>query len=323
MPFLIALGVGLILTPASILVGVKTGFVDLPSIGAPRNGSPVLLKIHARPVSQLGGVAVVAAALVGMAVAGAWPSAVVVAGVGAATLVGLVDDARPLPAWIRAAALGGIGIALALGGSAVLSSGLLGRAAAVLAVFASANAVNLVDGQDGLAGGVGVFAALGVAAVAAIGDRDASTGVALAAALVAFLCWNREPARVFLGNGGAYGVGVLLAVAAIDATRAGDAALAAVALCLAVFEAELASTIVRRVRTGGRLTEGDRGHSYDVLAERLASRRRSTTWFWIAGAGCAAVGALVAVAPVAGAIAASVVSVFGVAIVRRFLERGR
>jgi UDP-GlcNAc:undecaprenyl-phosphate GlcNAc-1-phosphate transferase len=322
-PFLIALGVGLLLMPAAILVGVRSGFVDTPSPirTARSNGAPVLLKIHARPVSQLGGPAVVAATLVALAVAGSWPPAAVGAAVAGATVLGVLDDAKPLPPLPRAIGLALAGAAVALGGWTIEPLGVLGGVAAAVAVFASANAVNLVDGQDGLAGGLVAIGALGVAAVARIGGSDPATGLALAAALVAFLWWNREPARVFLGNGGAYGVGVLLAVAAIEAARADLAAVGGVVVCLGVLEAELVLTILRRLRRGGRLTEGDRDHSYDVVAVRLGSRRRSTTWFWIAAATCSALGVLVARAPLAGAIAAGVLLVFGVPIVRRLLKR--
>jgi UDP-GlcNAc:undecaprenyl-phosphate GlcNAc-1-phosphate transferase len=322
-PFLIALGVGLVLTPASIVVGVRSGLVDLPSAvtAGRRGGPPALLKIHPRPVSQLGGVAVVVSTFIGLAVAGAWPAATVVIGVAAATVVGVVDDARQLAPLARAVALGAVGMVIAVGGASLEPLGVIGGTAAALAVFASANAVNLIDGQDGLAGGLAVIAALGVAGVAEITGSDPAFALALPGALLALLWWNREPARVFLGNGGAYGVGVLLAVAAVEASTTSLSALSGVVVSLGVFEAELALTVVRRVRAGGRLTEGDRDHSYDVLTRRLGSRRRSTRWFWIAGAVCSALGAVVALDPLVGAVAVAVVLVLAVPIIRRLLDR--
>jgi hypothetical protein len=92
-------------------------------------------------------------------------------------------------------------------------------------------------------------------------------------------------------------------------------------VCLSVFEAELALTVLRRMRAGSPLTQGDRGHSYDLLAGRLGSRRRSTRWFWAAGAVSAALGAFVAVDALAGAIAVAVVLVLAVPIARRLLDR--
>jgi UDP-N-acetylmuramyl pentapeptide phosphotransferase/UDP-N-acetylglucosamine-1-phosphate transferase len=93
-------------------------------------------------------------------------------------------------------------VLIAFGGATLESVGVLAGAAAALAVFASANAVNNVDGQDGLAGGLIGIAALGMAAVAEISGSDPAFGLALSAALFAFLWWNREPARVFSATAG-------------------------------------------------------------------------------------------------------------------------
>ena len=292
MSFVIALAAGLLLTPAAILLGARTGLEDRP-VDPPVGDTGPLLKIHSRPISQLGGVAAVLAVLGGLWAAGEPTSPAVVAIVVGVTAIGVVDDAAPLPASLRALALVAAGACVALAGLTVESLGALGGVAAAVAVFASANAVNLLDGQDGLAGGVAVSAALGLAAVAVGTRTDPALPLSLAGALLAFVWWNREPARVFLGNGGAYGVGVLLAIGGIEVADAGAPAFAAVVICMAVFEFELGLTVVRRLWRGARVTEGDRGHSYDVLAERLGSRRRSTMWFCAAAAVCAGLAALV------------------------------
>jgi UDP-GlcNAc:undecaprenyl-phosphate GlcNAc-1-phosphate transferase len=79
------------------------------------------------------------------------------------------------------------------------------------------HAVNLLDNMDGLAGGIGLIAALGFAVV--FGDRldgaTIATMVALAGALAGFLFWNRHPARLFMGDCGSLFVGALLAGASL------------------------------------------------------------------------------------------------------------
>jgi hypothetical protein len=94
----------------------------------------------------------------------------------------------------------------------------------LLLVVVCANAVNIIDGQDGLAGGLAVVAALAVSVlVSAAGlSTVALTALAVAGALVGFLVWNRPPARIFLGNGGAYGVGALLGILAWFLTGEGS-----------------------------------------------------------------------------------------------------
>jgi UDP-GlcNAc:undecaprenyl-phosphate GlcNAc-1-phosphate transferase len=184
---------------------------------------------------------------------------------------------------------------LALAGVTFSPLGDLGPAAVVLAVPVVANAVNVTDGQDGLAGGLAGLAAVGIWAIASIDGASTPLGLALAAALAAFLVWNRPPASVFLGDGGAYGVGVLLVVLAAEASTS-VRGLLGVIVCLGVFALELGSTVVRRGLVG--TTVGDRAHLYDLLARRLRGRERSTLAMVLAAAAVAGIGWLCARLPV-------------------------
>jgi UDP-GlcNAc:undecaprenyl-phosphate GlcNAc-1-phosphate transferase len=212
-----------------------------------------------------------------------------------ALAVGAVDDARSLPAWIRVQVLLLAGVALAAGGWEVEPLGVLGPAAIVALTVACANGVNLVDGQDGLAAGVCTASALGVAGcVVLVGGFDAATlPFACAGAVAGFAMWNVPPARVFLGNGGAYAVGVLLAASVSVLTAVASwTGLVAAACCLAVPAYEVAATLVRRARAGASLTAGDRGHSYDLLAARWGSRSRATVALVVAATCGSALGVL-------------------------------
>ena len=157
------------------------------------------------------------------------------------------------------------------------------------------------------------------AAVGAVGLANGANPVlalAVAGALVGFLAWNLPPARVFLGNGGAYGLGALLTVLAAQATLShGWHGLLAAALCLGVFAFELTFTVVRRLLSSQRLATGDRRHSYDLLGRSRGNRDRSTLALWTlaavsAGAGyasdqvsLAAAGTMIGVAFVIGTAA--------------------
>jgi UDP-GlcNAc:undecaprenyl-phosphate GlcNAc-1-phosphate transferase len=248
------------------------------------------LKIHRAPVPVLGGVAVVVAAAIGMLAGGRPASWGLVGAVAVALLAGLVDDARPLPAWVRV-------LLLLLAGGALATS-FDGPPAAIgilLLVLACANAVNIVDGQDGLAGGLATIAALALAAIGAIrGDETAvAVGLAGAGAMVGFLPWNWPRARLFLGNGGAYAVGVVLAFLAARAVAVGGwRGLLAAGTCLGVFAFEVAFTVARRATAGGAITAGDRLHSYDLLSGSSGPHRRCGSghsgssqepWVWVSG----------------------------------------
>lgn len=86
-------------------------------------------------------------------------------------------------------------------------------------VVGSGNAVNLTDGLDGLAGGTGLFCALGLAGACALLGQPglALWCVALAGCLGGFLWLNAHPARIWMGDVGSLGLGAALAAVAVAA----------------------------------------------------------------------------------------------------------
>jgi UDP-GlcNAc:undecaprenyl-phosphate GlcNAc-1-phosphate transferase len=311
MPFFIAIALALVLTWFARRIGLATGLVDQPPPTG--SGGARELKIHTVPIPVLGGLGVMLAVPATLLLEGRdLPLAVTVA-VAFATGVGLVDDARPLPASVRLVALAGAGVLLAVGLplDPLGKFELLARIGTVVLVLLLANAVNLIDGQDGLAGGLGAIACCGLAALMMANEQDPLLAVALAGALVGFLAWNLPPARVFLGNGGAYGLGALLTVLAAQATLAhGWHGVLAAGLCLGVFAFELTFTVVRRLVASQGLATGDRRHSYDLLGRSRGNRDRSTLALWTLGAVSA--GAGYAADQVSLAAAATMIAVAGV-----------
>jgi UDP-N-acetylmuramyl pentapeptide phosphotransferase/UDP-N-acetylglucosamine-1-phosphate transferase len=269
------------------------------------------LKIHREPVPILGGLVVVVAAglavvATGRSVPWALAGAVVVALLG-----GLVDDARPLPPWVR--------VLIVVLAGAVLATGFdrhpfVAGVGIVLLVLACANAVNIVDGQDGLAGGLAAMAAASLGVLGATRGDVAAVGIAATSvgALLGFLPWNWPRARLFLGNGGAYAVGAGLAFLAARVVAAdGWRGLLAAGACLGVFAFEVAFTVARRATAGRAITAGDRLHSYDLLS-RARGRAGSTTTFWALGLVAGAVGVGVGFLPLAaGAVLAAGVALAG------------
>jgi UDP-GlcNAc:undecaprenyl-phosphate/decaprenyl-phosphate GlcNAc-1-phosphate transferase len=279
MPFLIALAIGVVATPVLAMMGSRLGLVDRP--GA--------LKIHQAATPVTGGIAVALAALLALALVGhgeRWVAAAAVL----ALAGGLIDDARPSPPWVRIVIQAGAGALLVVGGLRLDPLGPLGGGALIVATIACCNAVNMLDGQDGLAGGLGGVAALGLAGASAIAGIAAALPLAVAGALFGFLVWNRPKARVFLGDGGAYAVGVLLAASAARLSVDGWSGLLSAGACLAVFILELLLTVGRRAASSASAVLGDRDHSYDRLARRSGSRAVSTLWLLALGSATSALG---------------------------------
>ena len=81
------------------------------------------------------------------------------------------------------------------------------------AVGGIANSINIIDGYHGLAGGFAVIVLAALAYVAAlVGDNFVFTvALAMAGALLGFLIWNWPGGKIFLGDGGSYLLGFLLA----------------------------------------------------------------------------------------------------------------
>jgi UDP-GlcNAc:undecaprenyl-phosphate/decaprenyl-phosphate GlcNAc-1-phosphate transferase len=266
-PAIVALGVSLAAGGGSRLIGPRLGAMDHPGE----------LKTHARPVSHLGGFAVAAGVAVGMASRSwsfTWGATIAVAGV---LLLGAADDFRDISAAHRLPAI--VVLAVALPASGLTVSGLPGGSLVAwlvpIAIFAcSVNAVNMVDGLDGLAGSAATISALGLAVIA----RDSRApgpeliAVVLAAACLGFVIHNFPPARLFLGNGGAYMIGAILTVAIVGSSYSAATLLGAIS-CMGIFAMDLGLALLRRLANHTPLTAGDRGHFYDQIGSRGLSNR--------------------------------------------------
>jgi UDP-N-acetylmuramyl pentapeptide phosphotransferase/UDP-N-acetylglucosamine-1-phosphate transferase len=296
---LVAFAVTLALTPLAMVVATRTGIMDRPGE----------LKEQTRPVPYLGGVAVLAGVLV--AVLTDQPSLAVP--LVAATALGVADDRFDLPPAVRIVG------ELAVGAAVVVTCpvhlpGVVAAVAIVAVTLLLVNGVNLLDGLDMLAGGTVAVAAVGFAVLLLGTGRQ--LGVALAAALVAFLVFNRPPARIYLGDGGSYLLGTALAVLVAQAwdpiysDTVGYASFALVALPAA----EVAFAVVRRLRGRRSVLAGDRGHPYDRLVARGWSRPSASTAY-IAAQGILTVGAVFAVRQSSPTLAVVVDCVGGAALV--------
>jgi UDP-GlcNAc:undecaprenyl-phosphate GlcNAc-1-phosphate transferase len=303
----VAFVVALVLGSAARRIGPALGAMDHPDDA---------LKAHASPVPWLGGAAVVGGLAAGLAVEG-WPLpwAASVA-IGGAFALGLADDALDVPPALRLAAQVGLGLVLAAGGLAAdaLPGAVLAWTGAALLFAATLNAVNMLDGMDGLAGGAAALSALGLALVAARAGHDGAMTVALvtAAAAAGFLVHNLPPARLFLGDNGAYALAATLAVLVLAQART-VAGLIGAATCLGIFLVDLLLAIARRAAGGAPITSGDRGHLYDQLHARGLTRWRTLAVCWIVHVAFIAVGVRVAGTTTAVAVA-TVVTAWAVAL---------
>lgn len=315
--FLVAVGTTWILTPGVIRLARILGAVDRPG------GR----KTHVEPVPRIGGVAVFCGFAAGMAFAasatgnllGAPQVGVYWRGLGfAATalmLVGLVDDLFGLSyRWKFAAQIlaatyvwnCGFRIDVVshpLGGG--LDLGLLSFPVTLLWIVGITNAVNLIDGLDGLAAGIALITTLSVAVFAFISGHLGITAasVTLAGSLIGFLRFNFNPARIFLGDSGSLFLGFVLAVTSVRGSQKAPTAVAILVplLILGLPLLDTGMAVLRRlyrlssrgartdnamgyvVRNLNQVFLPDRGHIHHRLIDLGLSHRSAVLLLYIVG----------------------------------------
>jgi UDP-GlcNAc:undecaprenyl-phosphate/decaprenyl-phosphate GlcNAc-1-phosphate transferase len=275
-------------------------------------------KVHTLPTPKGGGTGIVAAFLVGIAVlyrfaefarlADPYFIGVIEASV-AIAVVAFLDDlfdwkfTVKLSAQVLAALVAvGSGLYVAdyrLPYIGPLHVGWLAAPATVVWLLFATNAMNFIDGLNGLAGGVALIAACFLAGIAAFsgGWFAYFAALLLAAGLVGFLPFNFPRARIFMGDVGSQFCGFILAVLAVVASRFDGVELSflIVPMLLSGVLFDVAFTLIRRAIAREPLTEPHRGHLYQVAHRSGAPATAVTIVHW----GFAVFGGLCAVVFVA------------------------
>jgi UDP-GlcNAc:undecaprenyl-phosphate GlcNAc-1-phosphate transferase len=260
-------------------------------------------KVHTQETPKGGGVGVVVAFLVGIAIlyrfaefarlADPYFVGVIEASV-AIAIVAFLDDlydwkfSVKLSAQILAAV-----VAVASGIYVVnyhipyagpLHIGWLAPLATVLWLLFATNALNFIDGLNGLAAGVALITASFLAGIAAAHDGFFAyfASLLLIAGLAGFLPFNFPRARIFMGDVGSQFCGFILAILAVVASRFDNVELSflIVPMLLSGVLFDVAFTLVRRTVAGERLTEPHRGHLYQVAHRSGLSAAAVTLVHW-------------------------------------------
>ena len=277
----VAVAVSLALTPLAKAVALKFDVLSRP------DGQR---KLHPRPTPLLGGGSLYLALLLSVTVA---YSMVVTKGItlsvptalalsaGMLCVLGIYDDFRDMrPRWkllgqvfstLPIVLAGGYIERLVLFGYCV-ELGWVGIAFTMGWLVFGINALNLLDGMDGLASVVGIVISLAIAAIAASQSHPVVMvlALALAGALAGFLVYNLPPARIYLGDCGSMIIGITLALLAlrVSSPQLGTANLTIATTLLFVPLADTILAIVRRGLQGKSLMVADRAHVHHRLLDR-------------------------------------------------------
>ena len=274
-------------TPVVRMLAPQLGLIDLPGFR----------KVHVIPTPRGGGIAI----FLGLAV----PCLAVVSGFFPLPAGGVSAAGPDLRRQLLAIACGGVvlfltGLAddrwnlswkLRLGlqvlvAAAVVQSGVratifvsqpwFGFLATMLWILVLTNAMNFLDNMDALSAGIGLIAALLFAGILLFMVREANPPIAaallfLSGSLLGFLCWNRPPASIFMGDCGSNLIGFLLATLTVAGTfyeQSGSRHVMLAPLCvMAVPLYDFCTVIFIRLRQGRSPFHGDKSHFSHRLVE--------------------------------------------------------
>lgn len=279
--FIVALAFSMILTPLAKWLGIRLGAVDIPKDR----------KVHTIPTPRIGGLAVCLAFSITFVLGYLYLTPVsdvfvisrqkIFAYAGGLVLLscGLWDDFRRLNPWIKlflqiagvtVAFMGGLSISGFYVDDFGIRFGIL--ASYVITVFwflLFINAVNLIDGLDGLAGGIVFFTSALMTVLSYINGYYliAFYFSALGGAILGFLKHNFNPASIFLGDGGSYFLGYVVAALAISSSMKSQVSalmlIPLLALGVPIFDT-LVSPIRRFIR-GRDVFQPDKGHVHHIF----------------------------------------------------------
>jgi Fuc2NAc and GlcNAc transferase len=171
----------------------------------------------------------------------------------------------------------GLGFLVALTGVPASTAAAVLLLLATVAIAWASNLFNFMDGIDGIAGMEALF--ICTVAGALVWRHNASFAALLwvvAAAAAGFLIWNWAPARIFMGDVGSGFLGFLIAAIAALTIARGQLALPVWLILWALFLADTAVTLVRRIVRRERWWAAHRSHAYQRLATHLGSHAQVT-----------------------------------------------
>jgi UDP-GlcNAc:undecaprenyl-phosphate GlcNAc-1-phosphate transferase len=292
----VSLALSVALTPIVRGAAVRWRFVDLPDNSR---------KIHRKPLPRIGGAAIFvayfgsclavatllahsgfAAGATLAAVKSVAPAALLV------FLVGFLDDVIGLKPWHKLAAeivagVLAISAGICIGGVPPLAAHpVIGAFCTIVWLVLCTNAINLIDGLDGLAAGIALLATGAVLVASLVHGNFALTIAAapLVGALLGFLVFNFNPASIFLGDSGSLLIGFLLGCYSVlwSSKSATMPKMAAPMIALAVPLVDTTLAIVRRFLRAQPIFSPDRSHVHHRLLARGFTHRQAVLLLYIA-----------------------------------------
>ncbi|MGI5874180.1 MAG: glycosyltransferase family 4 protein [Bacillota bacterium] len=314
--FIVAVAVALLVTPQTKKLAMRLGVYDEPDSR----------KVHKGLMTRMGGIGIYAGFLCGFLVYGNFtrPFLGLLLSASFITVVGLYDDIRDISPKLKL--LGQIiaaAILLIFGvhlefltipfTDSIIDVGIWGYPLSLLWVVGVCNAVNLIDGLDGLAAGVSGIAAMSIGVVAYSSGLNSVTAlcIILVGSIFGFLKSNFHPAKLFMGDCGSLFLGFLLAVYSLMSVSEG-ATLIGLSVPILILGLPILDTlfaIVRRHRSGKPIFQADKGHFHHRLLKKGLSHRDTVLFIYAVTFLFGTIAVLISLLPTAYSILASLMAV--------------
>jgi len=298
LPVIAALGTAMllsfVLTPLVKRLAYKIGAVDVPKDKR---------RMHDHPIPRLGGLAIFIGFVITILILvdANRPLRGILLGACLIVAVGVVDDSHPLGAGIKfilqiVAALIAVWHGVVIQaiaspfpfGEPYWDFGIMAVPITVIWIVAVTNSVNLIDGLDGLADGVSTIAALTMLIIALLmGDLEMATiCAALVGACIGFIPYNRNPAKIFMGDTGATFLGYMLATVSVTGLFKLYAMISFIVpfiiLGFPIFDT--VSAFTRRILKGQNPMKADRSHTHHKLIDMGMNQKQAVaTLYLVAG----------------------------------------
>lgn len=295
--FIISLVFSLCLTPLAKRIGIHFGAIDLPDAR----------KIHRTEIPRTGGMAIFFSFIISIFITKFFVTTIIAKnfiiderskyfaiGCMIAFGIGVIDDFKRLGPGIKfvfqvvAATIafwGGIRIQSIGVGKFVISFGIISYFVTVFWFLLFINAINLIDGLDGLAGGISVFCCCMMIFLSMIRKDywSALVFASLTGSILGFLRYNFNPASIFMGDGGSYFIGFAIAglsiLSSVKSQVSASILIPLIALGLPVFDAIFAP--IRRFLVGKEMFKPDRSHIHHRLIEMGLSTKKAVLILYI------------------------------------------
>lgn len=282
------------LVPVSMTIAAKLGAIDKPSER----------RVHKKPTPRMGGIALFGGIMGALAIAyilhkvglaptldfpDSFNTILIAASIIVMFVVGAIDDVRQIHPWVKLigqivasciAVAGGVLLTDIHSGAADLfiAFGIWAYPITVFYLVAFANIINLIDGLDGLAAGV---AAITGAAFLILSCQlniwaTATMAAALVASCIAFLRFNFNPAKLFMGDCGSLTLGFILGMVSLMGTMrvSSITSLAVPVVIAAIPVLDTFAAIIRRKRSHVPVGSPDKQHLHHSLLKMGFSQRR-------------------------------------------------